>query len=163
MKSAKFAVLFGALSFVFMGCPYESKFPVDEMSAAKVDKSVIGKYEEKGEDSFIWVVSLDGKSYKIEKKKNDGGESTYYEGYLSDISGSLFLNVREKSSDGDGKYYIYKLEKKGEDGERLVLKAMTDNVTEDFTSSAELKSYIKANMGVSYFWNKDDEKKLYKE
>lgn len=161
MKASKSIFFFGALSLLFMGCPYESKFPVDDASAAKVDKSFVNDWDEKGSDSYLWKVSLKGKEYRVEKKNiKDGGEPTIYNGFLSDVDGNLFLNVHEESESSDVKYYIYKVEKKGDD--RFKLYAMTDNVTEEFTSSAELKSFIKKNMRVSYFWNKDDEKSFYK-
>lgn len=96
MKSAKFAVLFGALSLVFMGCPYESKVPVDDSSNAKADESLKGKWEEKGSEDYEWKVSLDGKTYTIEKKNvKDGGEPTVYNGFLSDVGGVPFFNIWE--------------------------------------------------------------------
>ena len=164
MKSAKIAVLFGALSLVFMGCPYESKVPVDDSSNAKGDKALVGKWEEKGDDSYEWKVTLDDNTYRIEKKNiKDGGDPTIYKGFLSDINGSTFFNVWEKTDDGgDPKYYIYKLEKKGDDADRVKLKAMTDNITEEFESSADLRTFIKKYMDLSFFWNKDDEKTYYK-
>ncbi len=161
MKSAKLAVLFGALSLIFMGCPYESKVPVDDASNAKGDKAFVGSWDEKGEESYLWTVKLDGNQYRIEKKNvKDGGEPTVYIGFLSDVAGTPFLNVYEQSYDsGDRKYYIYKVEKKGE--ERFKLYAVTDNITEEFATSAELKAFIKKNMELSFFWNKDDEKTYY--
>jgi hypothetical protein len=164
MKSAKIAVLFGALSLVFMGCPYESKVPVNDSSNAKGDKALVGTWEEKGDDSYEWKVTLDDNMYRIEKKNiKDGGDPTVYGGFLSDLNGSTFFNVWEKTDDGtDKKYFIYKLEKKGDDADRVKLKAMTDNVTEEFDNSADLQAFIKKYMDVSFFWNKDDEKTYYK-
>ncbi|CAN5136196.1 hypothetical protein BH09BAC5_BH09BAC5_10400 [soil metagenome] len=161
MKSVKFAVLFGALSLVFMGCPYESKVPVDALSNSKADKQLVGKWDEKGSDDYLWVATLDGSTYTIEKRNiKDGGDPTVYKGFISDVSGSTFMNVWDKSDDADPKYYVYKMDKKGDD--RVVLKAMTDNVTEEFETSTELRAFIKANMGNSYFWNKDDDKSFYR-
>lgn len=162
MKSAKFAMLFGALSLVFMGCPYESKVPVDDSSNAKGDKTLSGKWDEKGSEDYLWTVTLDENTYRIEKKNvKEGGDPTIYGAFLSDVGGSPFLNVWEKSDDGgDRKYYIYKIDKKGE--ERVTLKGMTENVTEEFASSAELKAFIKKYMDLSFFWDKDEEKIFYK-
>ena len=79
---------------------------------------------------------------------------------MTDVSGSPFLNVYEKDSE-EKSYYIYRMEKKGE-GDRIKFKAMTDNVTEEFTSSEEFKAFVKKNMELSFFYNKDDEKTFYK-
>ena len=162
MKSAKFAVLFGALSLVFMGCPYESKVPVDDSSNSKGDKTLVGSWEEKGSEDYIWKITLDDNIYRVEKKNTkEDGDPTIYGAFLSDVAGSPFLNVWEKSDDGgDRKYYIYKMEKKGED--RVKIKGMTENVTEEFASSAELKVFIKKYMDLSFFWDKDEEKTFYK-
>ena len=159
-------MLFGALSLVFMGCPYESKVPVDDASMAKADKTLKGTFKEKDSDDYLWTVTLDGTTYTIEKKNTkDGGDPTMYEGFLSDVSGSTFMNVYDKSTDGSSpdKFYIYKVNKKDDAAGRVYMQAMTDNVTEEFASSAELKSYIKKYMDLSFFWNKDDEKKFFRE
>lgn len=164
MKSAKFLVLFGALSFVFMGCPYESKIPLDTADKAKPDKTLVGKYDEKGEDNYSWSCELEGNQYKIIKKNTEEADSdpTVYIGWLSDIGDAKFMNVYERDEYGssDKTYYLYRFIKKGE--ERLVFKAVTDNITEEFATSEELKAFIKKNMELSFFYNKDDEKTFYR-
>lgn len=162
MKSVKFVALFGALSLVFMGCPYESKIPLDSADKSKPDKALVGKWEEKGSDDYSWKCELDGNQYRITKTNTaDGGEPTIYIGFLSDVAGSAFMNVYEQDYSEDRKYMIYRMEKKGED--RIKFKAMTDNVTEEFTTSEEFKTFVKKNMELSFFYNKDDEKTFYKD
>lgn len=164
MKSLKFAALFGALSLVFMGCPYEAKVPIDDQSNSKPDKGLVGKWEEKGSDDYEWNVELADGMYRIEKKNiKDGGDPTIYKGFLSDVSGTTFMNVYELDeygSSSDRKYFLYRLTKKGDD--RVTMDAVTDNITEEFTTSAELKAFIKKNMDISFFYNKDDKKTFYK-
>jgi hypothetical protein len=166
MKSAKFAVLFGALSLVFMGCPYESKFPVDDPSNAKVDKSMLGKWEETSEDDYKYTITADGSNqYKIEKKKKSGeDEPTKYIGFVSNLGAEVeYLNIYEEtesSSSTDRKYYIYKYTK-GSD--RFKILGVTDNITEEFTSSAELRAFIKKYQDLSFFFDKDEEKKFTRE
>lgn len=163
MKSAKFVVLFGALSLVFMGCPYESKIPLDSADKSKPDKDFVGKWEEKGDDSYSWKCQMDGNQYRVEKKSTEDSESepTVYIGWLSDVGGVTFLNIYEQDYSSDRAYYFYRVEKKSED--RIKFKAVTDNITEEFTTSEELKAFIKKNMELSFFYNKDDEKTFYKE
>ena len=163
MTHAKFIVLASALSFVFMGCPYESKVPLDSADKSKPDKDLVGKWEEKGSDSYIWKCSMDGNQYRIEKKSTDeeDSEPTIYIGWLTDVAGSPFMNVYEQDYESEKSYMIWRMEKKSED--RLKFKAMTDNVTEEFATGEELKAFIKKNMELSFFYNKDDEKTFYKE
>jgi hypothetical protein len=165
MKSAKFAVLFGALSLVFMGCPYESKYPVDDSSKSKVDKKLTGTWEERSEEDYKYTISTDGSNqYKIVKKKKTGeDEPTTYIGFVSNVSGeSEYLNIYEQTEgSSEPKYYIYKYV--NQDGSRIKLKGVTDNITEEFANSAELRDFIKKNEGISFFFDKDEEKTFYKD
>lgn len=164
MKSVKFVALFGALSLVFMGCPYESKIPLDPAEkAAKPDKSMSGKFEEKGDDSYSWSCEIEGNQLRITKKSIEDSESepTNYVGWMSMVGDAQFLSVYENDYSSDRTYYIYRAIKKGED--RWKFQAVTDNITEEFTTSDELKAFIKKNMELSFFYNKDDEKTFYKE
>lgn len=169
MKPSKLSVLICALSFVFMGCPYESKVPVDSISNAKVDLSLLGKWEEKGEVNYEWNVTLEKKIYKITKKAtigevgSEGDIPSEYNGFLSDVNGIQFFNIWENTLDSSArKYFIYQLEKRGASTERIKLKGMTSNVTKEFASSSELKAFIIKYMELDFFWNKEDEKTFYK-
>lgn len=163
MKSVKFLALFGALSLVFMGCPYESKIPLDTADKSKPDKALVGKWEEKGSDEYEWKCSMDGNQYRIEKKSLEGEESepTVYIGWLTEVGGSMFMNVYEQDYDTEKAYWIYRMEKKGE-GDRVKFKAVTDNITEEFATSDEFKTFVKKHMDLTFFYNKDDEKTFYK-
>lgn len=163
MKSIATLTLSAAASLLFMGCPYESKIPLDSADKSKPDKALVGKWEEKGSDDYIWKCALDGNQYRIEKKDIDGDDDrpTVYIGWLTEVGGSQFLNVYEQDYSSDKEYMIYRMDKKSED--RIKFKAVTDNITEEFSTSEEFKSFVKKNMELSFFYNKDDEKTFYKE
>ncbi len=163
MKTLSIIALFGTLSLVFMGCPYESKLPLDSVDKAKIDKDLVGKWEEKDSEDYSWKCELDGNQYRITKKSNDDAEAepTVYIGFLSDVGGTQFLNVYEQDYDSEKSYMLYKMEKKSED--RVKFKAVTDNITDEFTTSEELKAFVKKNMELTFFFNKDDDKTFYKE
>lgn len=163
MKTLSIIALFGTCSLMFMGCPYESKIPLDTADKSKPDKDLVGKWEEKGSDDYTWKCEMDGNQYHIEKKSVDdeSSEPTVYIGFLSDVGGASFLNVYEQDYSSDKSYYIYRVDKKDED--RIKFKAMTDNVTEEFTTGEEFRSFVKKNMDLTFFYNKDDEKTFYRE
>lgn len=162
MKTLSIIALFGTLSLTFMGCPYESKIPLDNADKSKPDKDLVGSWEEKGSEDYEWKCTMDGNQYHIEKKSTSDSEAepTVYIGFLTDIGGSPFLNVYEQDFDSEKSYMIYRMEKKGED--RIKFRAMTDNVTEEFTTGEEFRSFVKKNMDLSFFYNNDDEKTFYK-
>lgn len=162
MKTLSIIALFGTLSLTFMGCPYESKIPLDTADKSKPDKDLVGKWEEKGSEDYEWKCTMDGNQYRIEKKSTEGddAEPTVYIGFLTEVAGSPFLNVYEEDYSSDKQYMIYRMEKKGED--RIKFKAMTDNVTEEFTTGEEFRTFVKKNMELTFFYNKDDEKTFYK-
>lgn len=162
MKSISITLI-AAATFLFMGCPYESKIPLDTADKSKPDKDLVGKWEEKGSDSYTWKCQMDGNQYRIEKKSvdDDDDEPTVYIGWLTDVGGSPFLNVYEHDYSSDREYMIYRMEKKNED--RIKFKALTDNITENFTTSDDFKAFVKKHMELSFFYNKDDEKTFYKE
>jgi hypothetical protein len=163
MKTSIATILLTASTVIFMGCPYESKVPLDSAEKSKPDKALVGKWEEKDSDSYIWKCQIDGNQYRIEKKSVDDSsdEPTIYIGWLSDVGGTQFMNIYEQDYSSDREYMLYKMEKKNED--RIKFRAVTDNITEEFSTSEELKAFIKKNMELSFFYNKDDEKTFYKE
>lgn len=164
MKTITAVTLLVGASFLFMGCPYESKIPLDTADKSKPDKALVGKWEEKGSDDYQWKCAMDGNQYRIEKidLDDDDDRPTVYIGWLTEVGGAPFLNVYEQEYSSEKEYMIYRMEKKG-DGDRLKFKAMTDNVTEQFTTSDDFKAFVKKNMELSFFYNKDDEKTFYKE
>ncbi|MCU0435333.1 MAG: hypothetical protein MUC87_17890 [Bacteroidia bacterium] len=162
MKAFKFIALVGALSLTFMGCPYESKVPVDDASNAKTSKALEGVYEERSSEDYTYVIKADGNQYRITKKKKSGeDEPTVYIGFVSKVGSGEYLNIREEGSSSDTKYYIYKVDTKSEG--RIKLKGVTDNITEEFATSAELRAFIQKYENLSFFFDKDEDKTFYKE
>lgn len=163
MKTLSYVALFGTLSLVFMGCPYESKLPLDTAEKSKPEKALLGVWEAKDDEDYTWKCVMEGNQYRIEKKSVESPEDdpTIYFGWLTDVGDARFLNVYEQSYD-EKSYMLYRMEMKG-DGERIRFKAVTDNITEEFATSEELKTFVKKNMELTFFYNKDDEKTFYKE
>ncbi|HTF06495.1 MAG TPA: hypothetical protein VK826_20830 [Bacteroidia bacterium] len=163
MKSVKIVALAGGLAMLLMGCPYESKIALGPAENSKPDKDMTGTFTEKDAESYTWTCKLEGSQYRIEKKNTEESESepTIYIGWLTDVGGTPFLNVYEQDYESEKKYYFYRFEKKSI--ERFKFKAVTDNITEEFATSEELKAFVKKNMELSFFYNKDDEKTFYRE
>jgi hypothetical protein len=145
-----------AIAFLFMGCPYGTEVAIDEKPQIKVMSALLGKWEKRSSADYSYTVSrLDEYNYKIEKLTTSSGEKTVYTGFLSDVEGEKFFNIREETATPKT-YYLYKVDLSG--GDNMVkLVSVTDNIDEKFTSSAELKKFIEKYKGLSFFYDKDED------
>ncbi len=146
--------------FLLMGCPYETEVPISEPSVM-FPADLLGKWESKSSGDEImtirkktdYIVSIS--KTKKEPKEDDKPEE--YEAYLSEVDAVNFLNISEPSEQGSGaKFYLYKIEVSANNS-RITLNAVTENIDEQFSNSAELKAFIQKNMHLSFFYEKEDE------
>lgn len=153
-------VAMAACCFLLMGCPYETKVPISEPSVM-FPADLFGKWESKssGDDIMTirkktdYIVSIS--KTKKEQKEDDKPEE--YEAYLSEVDAVKFLNISEVGEQGSGaKFYLYKMEVSANNS-RITLNAVTENIDEQFSNSAELKAFIQKNMHLSFFYEKEDE------
>lgn len=162
MKSQLRILLFLVLCCAFYGCPYESELPIDP-PYVKLREELLGSWEnpKKGNRVLYVVGRHDPFRYRVEQVLEDTKQSTTkYLGHLSIIKGITFLNLQEVQSFKDTvpdslpvKYYLFKIVYKGG---LLTLSEVSQNITEHFKSSQELRSFIGANMQNSYFFNREE-------
>lgn len=158
----KLMQLFAMVTFCFllMGCPYETEVPVSEPSV-KFPAELLGKWEPKTSSDEImtikkktdYIVSIS----KTKKEPKEDDKTEEYEAYISEIDAVKFLNISELGEHGSGaKFYLYKMEVSA-NGSRITLNAVTENIDEQFSNSAELKAFIQKNMHLSFFYEKEEE------
>lgn len=147
--------LLPCLMLVLQGCPYGSEVAIDE-PAVKIDEKLLGKWEAKNSTEYTYTITKkDDFSYKFEKTGKSSPEATLYTAFISVVDGVRFLNVSEDASTTKT-FYLYKLEMSGS-GAKATLHPVTENITEKFATSGELKDFIKKHMGLSFFYSKDKE------
>lgn len=153
-------VAMAACCFLLMGCPYETEVPISEPTI-KFPSELLGKWEPKSSSDEImtikrktdYIVSIS----KTKKEPKEDEKPEEYEAFLSEVGAVKFLNISELSEQGsETKYCLYKFEV-SENGSRITLNAVTENIDEQFSSSAELKSFIQKNMHLSFFYEKEEE------
>jgi len=151
MKNVLLLFLVFLSSILFMGCPYETEVAIDATPSVKIDTRLLGTWQAKNStDGKFIVTKWSDNEYKIEETKKEG-KSTIYKAFLSDVKGTVFMNAKEE--DGmSGNYYLYKVVMNGSESVKLV--SVTENITEKFATSAELKNYIEKYMGLSFFFDK---------
>lgn len=162
-----------SLAILLQSC-YESEVPITS-DGEPVPKKFIGVWHEaddyessaafrnkyivtKEDDNFVVI-----NKFKLDSENKWEGET--FKGHFSKVNNVLFLNLRklEKPTDEESeetvKYYLYKVTF---DGDIAQLDAVTDDVTETFTTSKELYDYIAKNMNYSFFYEKDEQVKIIK-
>ncbi len=165
MKTKLFSLSILATVLVLLtACPYESEVPIDD-PVIKIDKSILGIWAqpteiEKENHKFYDIQKNEKFKYNIIDNEYNTSDSAYtqtkYIAHLSKVGNMMFMNMQK---DGEGNYYIYRIDIT-DDG--FTLFEVTNNIDEKFTSSKELKEFVKKYMSLSFFYNKD-EKKYVKE
>jgi len=154
--------ILSAITIILMACPYASTVPIDSPSV-KVQNTMMGKWVKAGDESnvnpnYFVITKQDDFKYKISKNEYNSYDSAYketiYISHISKIDNNEFMNMQQ---DGTGDYYLYKIVLSQND---FSLFEITDNIDEKFNTSEELKAFIKKNMNLSFFYNKDEEKYL---
>lgn len=155
MKKFRLVALLAVFSIAFMGCPYSAEVAIDD-PAVKIDEKLLGKWESKSSSDYSYNVTKESStSYKIEKKSASSGDITTYLGFLSKIDNAVYMNVYEDGSTTKT-YYFYKIEI-STSGAKCTMSPVTENITEKFTTSAEMKKFFQANQKNSYFFDKDQD------
>src|SRR5579872_6543604 len=147
-------ITLSGLAVLLQGCPYTTELHIDEPTV-KIDEKILGKWEAKNSDYNYTVTKKDEFNYKFEKKGKTSTDVNNYTGFLSVIDGTKFLNVYDDGASAKT-YYLYKVEQ-STSGAKITLLPVTENIDEKFTSSAELKAFIKKYMALSFFYEKDQE------
>jgi hypothetical protein len=171
MKKPVFYLCLLAISFVFMGCPYESEHPLDVPSIA-VSKDYMGKWFSgdlvvKKKDAYTYLVMDIGttsdkerKAQEKEAKKmaKENGEKyepskkedpTVYSAHLTVLNNVTFVNVQKAES---RTWYIYKMEG---NNEKVTISGLTPYIKESFSGSKQLSKFVAENMQYSFFFGDD--------
>lgn len=143
-----------ASCFLFAGCPYESKVPIDPPSV-KINPDLLGTWEDQANKNETYHISKqDEFSYHVVVTDLEKDEHEIYHAYASVVKGVTFLNIsKEKQGNPPSSYLLYKLDI--EDDHTFTLSEVTDNIDETFATSSDLKKFVGANMKNSYFFGKE--------
>ncbi len=106
-------------------------------------------------DNVYTLSKKDDFSYKIVRTTKKSNDVVTYTAFASDVDGDTFLNIID-DSDTDKKYYLYKLVLNSSSTKATLL-AVTENIDEVFTTSADQKSFIRKYKNLSFFFSKDED------
>lgn len=143
-------------TFLFTGCPYSNENALS-LPTAKVPSYLFGIWEQSDSEGVkIEIVQGEGNTAAITKTTvSEGSDPTEekYVGHLTDINGTLFLNVSESGEFLS--YYFYKMTREGDN--KIILSPVTGYIRETFEGSDDMKKFFAANMQNSYFFENADE------
>ena len=148
-----------AAIFLLTACPYESDVPITEADHA-IENQLLGKWIKKSDldnenPEYFEISKATDLKYEIVKYEYQSSDSTYdatkYLTHLSYLKDFVFMNMQKYD---ENKYYLHRIDLKADE---FVLYEVTDNIDEKFTSSKDLKKFVKKNMKLSFFYNKDEE------
>ena len=153
------------VAIAFMGCPYGTDIAIDEKPVVKIIPSLIGKWEQRSSADYSYkVTKTDEFNYKIvkakvpsadKKEETSASDRTVYFGFISDVAGDKFFNIYDSSSSPQT-WYLYKVDMTEGDN-MLKMASVTPNITEKFSTSAELRKFIEKYKGLSFFFEKDQD------
>ena len=150
------------MMILLTACPYESQVPITDANNP-IDKTLLGNWYKEGEQGaeypteYYKISSMTAELYQITKMEMNSEDSTYreesYVSHMSVLKGSdnkeyKFLNMKK-----DGNFYLHRVDLSEK---RFVLYEVTDNIDERFSTSDELREFVKKNMHLSFFYNKDE-------
>lgn len=176
MKKLTYSLALVVMAFVFMGCPYQSKVAIDEPSV-KIPPEMINTWEKESSDKHAdqFVITKDNEYVMriLKKSTNTSGEVTkdYYKGFISKVGNVEFMQVYEVDDDWKDKtttddqgntvpnkeYYLYKFTH-GSSYIKATLHPITENVTDEFKTSSELRAFLDKYKDISFLYDKDTEK-----
>lgn len=153
-------IAIAAFGFLLMGCPYETEVPISEPNVT-FPAELLGKWQpvNSSEDIMTIKKKTDHVVSITKTKKQPGPDDNpeEFEAYISQVGAITFLNISEVEEDvSDGKYYLYRMEVHA-NGSRITLSAVSENIDEQFNTSAELKAFIEKSMHLSFFYEREDE------
>ncbi len=143
---------------ILTACPYQSSVPISEANQ-KLDKKLMGKWIKESDmeaenPEYFEIQPVDKYKFNIVKFEYQTSDSTYketkYLTHITKIDDNVFLNMQEN---GAGDYFLHKIDLQGD---KFILYEVTDNIDEKFNTSAELYDFVKKNMNLSFFYNKDE-------
>lgn len=151
-----FSALLLSISLFFMGCPYSSEVPLGS-KGDRIPEKWEGEWKRSGDDSQKMSIRKQNDFTFTLIKTEKGDTRTKVDTFECMVfkMGNTYIVQADSKGQADAKRYLfYKVEVQ----EYLLhFFEVTDNIREEFTSSAEMMAFFKQGAQLSYFYNKDEE------
>jgi hypothetical protein len=113
MKKSHFILIMLPIILLLMGCPVDTKFPLAEPGTEKIDKNLLGTWDNHNSDSTadvrkVKITKKDSFTYNVtvlEKGNMYMADTNIFEGFVTKLEGKDFFYVRPAGK--ESKYYLY--------------------------------------------------------
>ncbi len=156
-KTILLTSLFAGLILLW-GCPYTSIVPLGK-PVELIRPELIGSWMPENEltqenPAYYTIEKFDSVRYAIAHYQYNADAEDYsiknYVAHTTSLGGLLFLNMNES---GTQQYSLHRIDLVPSG---LVLFEVTDNIDEQFETSAEMQAFFLKNMHLSFFYSKDE-------
>lgn len=156
-KTLAFTGLFVGLILLW-GCPYKSNVPLSEpveLIRAEYLGSWVPENEATAENpAYYTIEKFDTVRYAIAHYQYNEDEKDYsvknYVAHTTSLEGLVFMNMNES---GTQQFLMHRLDLVPSG---LMLYEVTDNIDEQFKTTAEMQKFFREHMKLSFFYNKDE-------
>ena len=153
--NARVCLVLSAL--ILAGCG-SSAVPISEVGDAPVDNSLVGVWRELDPESSaeFLVLKWDEKNYYVEVRMEPGApvdEIERFRAYTSVVEGTNFLNLLYLAESEEDRTYSFLTYALNSDGTLRIgeLNDIADQNISDFTSSTDLRAFVRANVDNEQF------------
>lgn len=154
-----------ACAMLWMGCPVGLDYSLGEPGSEKVDKDIIGIWNNGNAEEAVQKVQIsmeDAHSYRVEvleKGELYALETTELTGYFTELDGAKFIYLKP---DGEEKFYHYSYLLNGNDELVSVDMSLLDGGTDAVTSTKSLRKQVSSSMKMDEWgkepltWNREE-------
>ena len=149
-------------SWVWSGCNFVSKYPIDEQPSVKLDERYTGIWkirEDKDSNNYVVITNADDYRLKMTYMDKGGTNRSYenYAGYLSLVKGERFINVHFRADSVEGYFLMRILDFSGW---KLTAAMVADSSLGDMNNAGEVRALVTRNIHNKHFY--DDTFHYYK-
>lgn len=146
----KQCLLLCMLILLLHACGYESAVPLDGIQG-KINRNLLGAWKGENTGDEFTLTAQNEFIYKLRIRKKLDTEISVMYGYLTGFEGVIFLNAWDTLPSSEPvKYSFFRIEEITND--KVVVYPVTENISEQFSSSQALRNFFRNNMKNSYFY-----------
>jgi hypothetical protein len=154
MAKRKYLILFSVpalfLVLLLYGCPYDSEFPLSDVSEAKIDNDLIGEWKyvlenaKENRGTVVFCPFNDHEFIVLMREVKEAEDDIFlWKAFVTTIGDEKFLNVKNIGEHKEEWFFVrYSIS-----GDTLTLRTVEDKLfKEKIDSSSDLRTFLESNL-----------------